>query len=32
MMGIQIESAQRKEAKDTDEAYADFMSEISSLL
>ncbi|EJW83587.1 hypothetical protein WUBG_05502 [Wuchereria bancrofti] len=32
MMGIQIESAQRKEAKDTDEAYADFMNEISSLL
>lgn len=32
MMGVQIESAQRKEAKDTDEAYADFMKEMSSLL
>ncbi|VDM99407.1 unnamed protein product [Thelazia callipaeda] len=32
IMGIQVESAQRKEAKDTDEAYAEFMSEISSLL
>ncbi|VDN27027.1 unnamed protein product [Gongylonema pulchrum] len=32
MMGIQVESAQRKEAKDTDEAYSEFMKEISSLL
>ncbi|VDK45773.1 unnamed protein product [Anisakis simplex] len=32
VMGVQVESAQRKEAKDTDEAYADFMKEVSSLL
>ena len=32
MMGVHVESAQRKEAKDTDEAYADFMKEMSSLL